>query len=254
MASGATFIEIDGTAIELREVAGVGAPILLLHEALGSVSLWGTFPERLAAASGHPVIAWSRQGFGRSDPLPEPPGVDFLDRAADQTVAFMARLGIDRAHLHGHSDGTAIALLVAARAPDRVKSLVLEAPHVSVEIGALKAIEQMRERFASGELRERLARHHDDPDTVFKNWVGIWLDPRFRDWSIETQLRQVRTPTLLIHGQDDAYFSMGQLDRIRIAIPAARIVVMPDCGHAPYREQPIIVATMTAQYISNYDK
>lgn len=51
MASDSTFIEIDGTAIELREVAGVGAPILLLHEALGSVSLWGTFPERLAAAS-----------------------------------------------------------------------------------------------------------------------------------------------------------------------------------------------------------
>lgn len=253
MASDSTFIEIDGTAIELREVAGVGAPILLLHEALGSVSLWGTFPERLAAASGHPVIAWSRQGFGRSAPLPEPPGVDFLDQAADQTLAFMARLGIDRAHLHGHSDGTAIALLVAARAPDQVRSLVLEAPHVSVEIGALKAIEQMRDRFATGDLRKRLARHHDDPDTVFENWVGIWLDPRFRDWSIETQLRQVRTPTLLIHGRDDVYFSMDQLDRITAVIPSANAVVFPECGHSPFRDQPILVAEISTKHVKTAD-
>ncbi len=249
MASDPTFIEIDGTAIELREVAGVGTPILLLHEALGSVSLWGTFPERLAAASGHPVIAWSRQGFGRSGPLPEPPGLDFLDRAADQTLAVMARLGIDRIHLHGHSDGTAIALLVAARAPDQVRSLVLEAPHVTVEIGALKAIEQMRDRFASGDLRKRLARHHDDPDTVFENWVGIWLDPRLRNWSIEARLRQVRTPTLLIHGQDDVYFSADQLERIKAIIPGTDAAVIPGCGHSPFRDQPTLVAEISANHV-----
>ncbi|WP_157944533.1 alpha/beta fold hydrolase [Mangrovicella endophytica] len=243
------FLTVGGVRLEMRRIEGSGTPILLLHEALGSVSLWGSYPERLAAAVGRPVVAWSRQGFGRSDPLPEPSGPDFLDRAADQTLALLATLGIDEVHLYGHSDGTAIALLVAARAPACVRSLVLEAPHVSAEPGALDAIRQMRTRFETGDLRERLARHHNDPDTVFENWAGIWLDPRFADWSIEDQLVRVRAPTLLIHGQDDSYFSTDQLRRIDAIIPATGVLILPDCGHSPFREQAEGVAKAAAQHI-----
>lgn len=243
------FIRIDGARIELRKVAGAGTPILLLHEALGSLSLWDTFPERLAAATGHPVIVWSRQGFGRSDPLPEPPGTDFLERAADQTLALMHALGIDEAHLYGHSDGTAIALLVAASAPERVKSLVLEAPHVTVEPGALQAIERMRERFDTGDLRERLARHHDNPDAVFWNWAWIWLNPHFRDWSIEGSLQAVRAPTLLFHGQDDTYFSIDQMRRIEALVSSAKAIIIADCGHSPFRERPDLVVPAVTQHV-----
>ncbi|GAB2174521.1 alpha/beta fold hydrolase [Dongia sp. agr-C8] len=242
-------VPIDSINLDLRRWPGTGTPILLLHEALGAATTWRDFPERLAARTGRPVIAWSRQGFGQSDPLPAPPGRDYLQREAARIPLLLDALGLERAHLYGHSDGAAIALIAAATAPERVASLILEAPHVTVEPQTTAAIVAVRDAYASGALRAKLARHHRDPDRVFAHWAETWLDPAFAGWSIEDLLPRVSAPTLLIQGKDDPYFSLGQLDRIARVVPATRRLELADCGHAPYRERTGTVLETAADFL-----
>jgi pimeloyl-ACP methyl ester carboxylesterase len=246
-------LEVGGVKLDVRRWpapdSNQGTPILLLHEALGAATTWRDFPERLAVAIGRPVIAWSRQGFGQSDPPADPPQHDYLLREAERVPVLLDALGVERAHLHGHSDGAAISLIAAAIAPRRVASLVLEAPHVTVEAQTAAAIRAVRARYPDGELRRKLARHHKDPDRVFANWAETWLDPGFQGWSIEDLLPRIAAPTLLIQGLSDPYFSLGQLDRIEHGVPGARRLELADCAHAPYREQPAAVLDAAAQFL-----
>jgi pimeloyl-ACP methyl ester carboxylesterase len=247
----AEILRIDDVHLDLRRWPGTGTPVLLLHEALGAATTWRDFPEQFTARTGHPVIAWSRQGFGRSDPLPAPPAHDYLHREAERIPPLLDALGMERAHLYGHSDGAAIALITAAMFPERVAGLVLEAPHVSVEVQTATAIVAVRDQYANGQLRAKLTRHHRDPDRVFANWADIWLDPGFASWSIEDLLPRVTAPVLLIQGKNDPYFSLGQLDRIARVVPATRRLELADCGHAPYRERTNSVLETTADFLQS---
>lgn len=206
----------------------------MLHEGLGSVSLWRDFPARLAEQSGVEVIAFSRQGYGQSGPFAEPYALDFMHREAEATLDLLDDIGLAQAHLFGHSDGASIALLVAARAPDRVASLVLEAPHVFVEPVCTAAIEALAPQ--ADALVARLARHHRDAASVFRQWFAIWTDPRFPEWSIEADIGAVRCPTLIIQGDRDEYGSFEQVERTNTLLPQARQLRLPDCGHSPHRD------------------
>ncbi len=242
-------VQIDSIHLDLLRWPGNGTPILLLHEALGAATTWRDYPDQLAARTGRPVMAWSRQGFGQSDPLPAPLARNYLDREATCIPRLLDVLGLGRAHLYGHSDGAAIALIAAATAPARVASLILEAPHVTVEPQTTAAIVAVRDAYASGALRAKLARHHRDPDRVFANWAETWLDPAFAAWSIEDQLPRITAPVLLIQGKDDPYFSLGQLDRIARVVPATRRLELAGCGHAPYRERTSTVLETAADFL-----
>lgn len=246
-------LNVANVSLDLRRWPGTGTPILMLHEALGAATTWRDYPDRLAERTGLPVIAWSRQGFGRSDPLPAPPARDYLHREAERIPLLLDALGIERAHLYGHSDGAAIALIAAALFPQRVAGLVLEAPHVTVEAQTTAAIVPVRNQYADGELKAKLARHHRDPDRVFANWAETWLDPDFASWNIEDLLPRVTAPVLLIQGKDDPYFSLGQLDRIARVVPATRRLELADCGHAPYRERTNPVLETAADFLQTLE-
>ena len=122
------------------------------------------------------------------------------------------RLDVDAPMLVGHSDGASIALVHAAAHP--VAGLVLMAPHVFVEEQTLAGIRATRAAYAGGELRARIARHHDNPDAAFFGWCDVWLDPGFSDWTLDAEIERLRAPALLIQGRDDPYGSLEQIDRI----------------------------------------
>lgn len=232
-------VVVDGAALELARWPGQGPAVLLLHEGLGSVSAWGGFPARLAAATGRPVIAWSRRGHGGSDPLAGAHAPDYMHREAEAALRLLDSLGLPAAHWFGHSDGASIALIAAARAPARVLSLILEAPHVFVEDLTIASIARIGAAYAAGgDLPRRLARHHRDAGAVFQAWNSIWLDPAFRAWSIEALLPGVRAPALLIQGADDEYGTMAQLDRIEAGLGGAQRLELAGAGHAPHRDRP----------------
>lgn len=243
------FLLVDDVQLEVRKWAGTGLPILLLHEGLGSVSMWRDFPERLAEVTGHPVFVWSRRGYGLSDPLPRHRDPDYMHLEAHGVTSFMDALALDHAILFGHSDGASIALITAARSPDRVTALILEAPHVYVEEMSIGSIAKAKLLYATTNFGQLLGRHHRDADQVFSKWNDIWLDPRFRDWSIEDLLPTIRAPALLIQGENDEYGTMAQLDRIGAALSNTRRLEIVDCGHSPHRDQPDAVLQATTAFI-----
>ncbi len=218
-----------------------GRPTLVfLHEGLGSVSLWRDFPRRVAAATGCPALAYSRRGYGRSDPVALPRPLSFMhDEARVVLPALLAAAGIEDAILIGHSDGASIAIIYAGENGAKLRGLVLEAPHVFVEQVCVDSIAKVRASYRTSGLRERLARHHGaNVDCAFYGWADSWLDPAFRGWNLEEFLSGIRVPTLAIQGEDDEYGTLAQLERVcaQVAGPAERLVLQK-CGHAPHRDQ-----------------
>jgi pimeloyl-ACP methyl ester carboxylesterase len=244
------FVDIDwgGRPVRIEHV-WVGVPeavrpetLVFLHEGLGSVSMWRDFPERLCTALGCRGLVYSRPGYGRSTPRPadERWHPDFMHRQAFELLpALLAALGVRTPYaLFGHSDGGSIALLHAARHPERVSRCVVLAPHILVEDLSIASIEQARTAYETTDLRQRLARHHDDPDSAFRGWNDIWLDARFRGWNITEEIGTIACPLLAVQGLDDEYGTLAQIRGIRQRVPQTQLLELPACGHSPHRDQP----------------
>jgi pimeloyl-ACP methyl ester carboxylesterase len=223
----------------------------MLHEGLGSVTQWRDFPERLAAQTGRRIVAYSRAGYGASEPPRGARTTAYMhDEARDALPAVLDALAIEHPVLFGHSDGASIALLYASMYPERPRALVLEAPHVFVEELSVRSIAEMRTLYATTDLRAKLARHHADVDTVFFGWNDIWLDPAFRSWNIEAALAAIRCPVLLIQGEDDEYGTPAQLASIAARVSTTETLLLANCGHAPHRDQPAAVLAATAAFLA----
>jgi pimeloyl-ACP methyl ester carboxylesterase len=223
---------------------------VLLHEGLGSVAHWRDWPARLAARTGCGVFAYSRHGYGGSEPLRERRAVGYMHHEAEIVLPDLLRqAGIARPILFGHSDGASIALLYAAAFPGEPRGLVLEAPHVFVEDVSVAGIAAARRVYETTDLRDRLARYHADPDGAFRGWNDIWLDPAFRAWNIEDRLAAIRCPLLLIQGEADEYGTRAQLDAIAARVPDTETALLPG-GHAPHRDDPETVLALTADFVA----
>jgi pimeloyl-ACP methyl ester carboxylesterase len=221
---------------------------VLLHEGLGSVGLWRGFPRVLADATGHRTILYSRFGHGASDPPPQPRTPSFMhEEALEILPEVLDQLEIAEPLLIGHSDGASIALIYAASHP--VPGIVALAPHVFVEERTLEGIRVTEREFVTGNLRQRMTRHHDDPAVTFGGWCDVWLDPEFRDWQIEDLLPGIDAPLLLIQGEDDDYGTLVQLDVIEQSVsgPVQRLVVPG--GHTPQLEQPDAVLDAIVEFV-----
>ncbi|KQP13068.1 alpha/beta fold hydrolase [Pseudorhodoferax sp. Leaf267] len=259
------FADIDWCGRPVRiEYAWLGAeqadaPLLVfLHEGLGSLAMWKDFPAQLCRAAGMRGLVFSRPGYGRSTPRAgdEVWAPDFMHRQAYEVLpALFAQLGVDApAWLFGHSDGGSIALLYAARFPERVAGLVVLAPHVFVEDVTVANIGKTREAYETGDLRAGLARYHDDPDSAFWGWNRIWLDPAFRSWNIEGELQHIRSPLLAIQGVDDAYGTLAQIRSVQWVVPSSVLLELPQCGHSPHRDQAEQVIAATSAFIHRHDR
>ena len=233
--------------------------MVFLHEGLGSVSMWRDAPDRLCAAAGMRGLVYSRPGYGRSSPRPagERWLPDFMHRQAFEVLpAFLAAVGVDaaadRPWLFGHSDGGSIALLHAARWPGRVAGTVVLAPHIVVEDLSIASIDKARIAYETTDLRDRLARHHDDPDSAFRGWNDIWLDPAFRDWSITDDIGGLTGPLLAVQGLDDEYGTLEQIHGIARRLPHTELLELAACGHSPHRDQPAALVQAVAAFVARH--
>ena len=248
-------VRVDDHRLEYRwfGARALEGPVLVfLHEALGSAGLWRDFPAALADATGLPAMAYSRRGFGGSDPRHLPLPADYLDAEADRALpGILAALGIRRPILVGHSDGATIALMHAGSARGRqVAGVVAEAPHVFVEEETLAGIREALPAYRGG-LRDRLLRHHgEQTDAVFHGWHDTWQTAEFRNWNCLDRLPRITCPTLVIQGEGDQYGTRKQLDAIAGAV-AGRVetIMLPDCGHSPHRDRRDTVLPMMARFV-----
>jgi pimeloyl-ACP methyl ester carboxylesterase len=229
--------------------------VVFLHEGLGSVAMWKDFPQRFCAAHDLRGLVYSRYGYGNSTPRPAAERwlPDFMHRQANEVLpALLAALRIERPWLFGHSDGGSIALLHAASFPENLRGVIVVAPHILVEDISVASIRTARDAYLSQGLRERLARYHANVDSAFWGWNDIWLDPAFRDWNIETELGRIRCPVLAVQGEDDEYGTLEQIYGIARKAPQAKILVLPQCGHSPHRDQPDALSEEAGNFISSH--
>jgi pimeloyl-ACP methyl ester carboxylesterase len=265
MRSSTNSIDIDGVRLETAYIPGPGgrAPLLFLHEGLGSVAQWTQrgrdWPRELCAATGRAGWLYSRRGYGWSDPVADVRGPsrwqgnwhigrhepDYMHLEAHRVLPRLCqRLGIERPVLIGHSDGATIALLHASEHP--VSACIALAPHLWVEDVAVQAIASARNQYltSTGEhagdkgLRQRLARHHADVDNAFWQWNDVWLSPAFRRFDIRPACHRIQAPLLAIQGEGDEYGTLEQLWQLAQAVPHAQTLALAACGHSPHRDQP----------------
>ena len=256
--------------LEALQISGPadGPLLVFLHEGLGSMSMWRDFPTQLCERLGARGLVYSRPGYGRSTPRAQDErwGVDFMHRQAHEVLpALLQTLKVQEPiWLVGHSDGGSIALLYAARhgsaangqsqapeAPPLAGAIVL-APHILVEDVSVRSIEQARQAYLHTDLRQRLARHHDDPDSAFWGWNDIWLSPAFRSWSIEADLHRIKVPVLAVQGVDDEYGTLEQIRGIARRVPQTELLELPACGHSPHRDQPQALMEAVAGFVGRH--
>jgi len=221
-------------AIESRK-----SPIILLHDSLGSVDSWRSFPEELARSLSRPVVAYDRLGFGRSEARHSLPTVRFIEEEA--TIYFPAikdKLSLRGYILLGHSVGGGMAINIAARDSD-CQAVVTVAAQAFVEDITLESIEQARQAFQRPGQIERLEKWHGPKARwVLRAWTEVWLSDGFKDWSLEPVIRDVKCPVLAIHGDKDEYGSSAFPKFIaENAGGPASMLMIEDCGHVPHRER-----------------
>ncbi|HBN9632688.1 alpha/beta hydrolase [Pseudomonas aeruginosa] len=236
--------------------AGSALPIVLLHESLGCVALWRDFPERLAAASRRPVVAYDRLGFGLSPAHPDALPLDFIeDEARRDFPVVLRQLGIERFIAFGHSVGGSMAVACAAAWPQACQALVVEAALTFVEPLTLDGIRAADRVFARDGQLQRLERYHGEKARwVLRSWVDTWLSEDFTDWNLDADLARVRCPILSLHGELDEYGSQRHPQRLaRLAGGPATLRPLPGCGHVPHRQQPEAVLDAVVAFLRGHD-
>lgn len=219
--------------------AGEPLTLVFLHEGLGSIEMWKQFPAQLCRATGCEGIVYDRYGYGFSTPVTLPRPLDYLEQEGLQRVpALLEALDLNNVVLIGHSDGGTIALLAATVATSRIKAVITEAAHVFVEDVTLSGIEEAVQAYATTALPEKLARYHGEhTDHVFHAWCDTWLHPDFKAWNIESYLREIHCPLLVMQGVQDEYGSVLQVNSIaEKSSGAAQIAMIDHCGHVPHHQ------------------
>lgn len=237
-------LEAGGKTLEYR-CFGPKPPeaptIIMLHEGLGSAGLWRDFPRKVAEATGMGVCAYSRAGYGRSGPADLPRPLDYMTReAVDVLPDVLDAIGFERGILLGHSDGATIAAIHAGSVADyRVRGIILMAPHFFTEAMGLDEIAKAKQAYEGGDLRDRMAKHHRDPDHTFRGWNDAWLDPAFARWNVAEVIDYWRIPALAIQGRQDQYGTLAQIEEMESrAYSPVDVAILDDCRHAPHQDQP----------------
>jgi pimeloyl-ACP methyl ester carboxylesterase len=230
-----------------------GCPtIIFLHDSLGCATLWRDLPKQLSEATKCNVLVYDRLGYGKSDSMPtHKRPVNYLELEADFLDKLLIQLDLKDAILFGHSDGGSIALITAAKYPDRIKAIICEAAHIFVEELTLNGIYKAMESYRNTNLSQRLAKYHGDKvESIFKAWTETWTSIDFKNWNIEYLLKDITCPLLFIQGEADEYGTLEQVERtINQVRGKTKKLVIPNIGHTPHKEAPEITFGAVKDFI-----
>lgn len=232
----------DDVVLQVRHYkCGTSRPTLvLLHEALGNIALWRTFPEKLCRATGLDVLVYERRGFGVSTPLCLPLPDDYHEQEGKIWLPqLLSKLALEQVILVGHSDGGSIALIAAAVDSVRVAGLVSMAAHIYVDHLTLNGISAAMDKYHSTDLPDRLTRYHGDrTEVLFRAWTETWLRDSFQALDLRPWLSRIQCPALIMQGANDDYgLSQQVMDIVQGIGSNATADIIADCGHHPHLEQ-----------------
>lgn len=245
-------LSLDGKSTEVayHAVPSAQGTILLLHEALGSVSYWKQFPHKLALATNHNVIVYSRAGHGNSEgPLANRTDAYYLHQVNTLIPALLDHFAVADPVLYGHSEGAGIALLYSATST-RIRALILESPFVVSSSAAGELIHRMAAAYPGSKLQERLAHYHQHPDEVFASWTQWATTLGGEVFPLREFLPRITCPVLVLQGARDEFGTSMQLAALQAAIPNLEHEAYPDTGHLPHKEQTDHVLQRVSQFLT----
>lgn len=258
-------VTVDGRRIRVH-VEGTGRPLVYLHSGSGEVGPMPVFAQ--LAAAGFRVLVPELPGFGESDKAPDWRGVDdvvlHLRRVFDV-------LELDAAVVVGSSFGGWLAAELAVWFPERVRALVLAdavglrldgAPISDVFGGPGSVIEELLARANPhgrdmAALMAPLFEPEAPADLPLRYQIRgmevlarVGWNPYLHNPRLLGRLPLITAPTLVLWGAQDTLVPVAHGERYAAAIPGARLVTVPECGHLPAIEQPGITAELIAAFVS----
>ncbi len=247
-------VKLNNTEINCKIIEGdTDKPVLVfLHEGLGCIEMWKTFPEKLCMKTGCQALLYDRSGYGLSSPFTGNWTTDYHRYyALEELPALLEAVMPSRdIILFGHSDGATVALIYASSKPSVLRGMVLEAPHVFVEEETVSGVREAVNAFNEGKLDKLHKYHGEKTNSIFSAWSGLWTDINFRKWNIENLLPSVDVPHLVIQGDMDRYGTEKQYNAIKDKTAGITTVsVIKDCGHSPHITKQQDVTDIAAGYI-----
>jgi len=243
------------------ERRGEGEPVVLVHGLGGSSYTWRKVMPALARE--YDVLAPDLNGFGLTD-RPEDPEAYSREGQVRLLLRMLDTLGIDSAHFVAHSYGASLAMTLAARHPERVRSMVLvdaAGPDYPLErrrwLANIKPLVWFYAR--GGGLRDaRIARklrraYHDDA-LVTEEVVGAYVSRMRVEGSVDAYRKMTRprrsvpretiryadlnVPILVVWGQEDQLIRISTGEYYSSMLPDYRFVSIDGAGHFPMEEKP----------------
>lgn len=232
------------------------APTLVfLHDSLGCIELWRDFPQRVADILQCNIFVYDRLGYGKSSAFVQAQrGLNYMEIEADTLMDVLDAQGIQSAILFGHSDGGSIALMAAAKYPDRIGGIMTEGAHIFVEDITLQGIRDAIRAYQTTNLPAKLAKYHGaNTDAMFWAWAGTWTQDFFKTWNIEHFLPLIQCPTLVLQGEHDEFGTIRQVERIAQQVSGNVVTtIIPNAKHTPHKETPEQVLELVRVFWTSY--
>jgi pimeloyl-ACP methyl ester carboxylesterase len=247
------YVNIEGNSIYFEFInngylQGNTPLLIFLHQGVGSIKQWGDFPQMLSESVKCPALLYDRYGYGKSDGLKEKREVDYLNKEALVVLPeLIKKLNIEnKIILIGHSDGGSIALIYAANHSSLIahssslfadlSCVIVEAPHIFVEEKSVDGIRNTVKEYEAGVLKRALSKYHKGKtDTMFYGWADIWCSEKFKSWSVEKMMKDIKVPVLAIQGVQDEYGTLAQIENIKKAAgDNVSLSIIEDCDHIPH--------------------
>lgn len=271
------YADVEGMGVHYVR-AGSGPPLVLIHGLIGSAVNWRCNID--AFASHATVYAVDLVNMGGSARFPD---LDVsLAATADRIVAWMDAVGLDQADIAGHSHGGAVVLMLAARHPERVRSLVLFAPANPYSHAADRMV-----RFYTSAIGRQfaffvpflprplqmfaLARMFGDPARIPPACLDGYIEGLRVPGTVPhvlriisswfTEMRHLKSvlgrlagiPVLLVWGDRDRAVTLDSARRLQRELPRSELLVLPGAGHVPFEELPAECNRLVLRWLDRFD-
>lgn len=264
MTTGATPSSDERPLPHYVDTGGTGRPILFLHGLGGSAESWQ--PQLDALGPGRRCIAWTMPGYGPSPPLRALTIATLAGAAAE----LLSAIGVEEAHVVGHSLGGFVAQELALANPDRVDRLVLLAttaafgkPGSSFNDEFLTArLEPLDQGRAPADLASAVVDSlvaEDTPAATRRAAVASMAQisaDAYRQalralvaWDGRDRIAAISSPTLCVAGELDQTAPVRAMERLAALVPGAVVEVVPGCGHLVNLERPDELSRLLMRFL-----
>jgi pimeloyl-ACP methyl ester carboxylesterase len=253
-----------GTTVGMTDSGGDGPVVGFSHGFLMNHTMFA--PQVEALRDAYRVVTYDERAHGEA----EPEGSWSYWDMADDVLAILDHLGVERAVLAGMSQGGFLSMRAALRAPDRVRALILIDTQAGTEDPeVLPLFEAMTADWeANGPSEDTLnyaAFAILGPGADEEAWKALWrtrpnhyagpaMHPLATREDITDRLGEIACPALVIHGEADASIPLERAHALVDGIPNARpLVVIPGAGHAANLTHPEAANPPIREFLDSLD-